>query len=329
MAETLLYPYPVLDNVPSLMVTNPRLDGVPDGALLPRENLVDLHSIEGPWKRVRLRAHLQLPADRLTKLIDTGEDHEVVVAVHCPSTNLRHAVAMEPNPNRPGSYSAEVELERTLLHQRARIEAVVAGTVGGVEDRYLARSNAVDVQVAELRIPEITGDLDIAWRRFDEEHEGLPALDPAIHDQLSHLELDRPDAPRLWLNSAVDGLRRLLDERPGRSRTETAMRLAVFDGIATSAMVAMFNVALAAAADLADEDGTPWPGEWKEALLRSLLPLMYPERDVEDALQHILSTRDGDGVLDLQERLHAAVARQLKTNANAKRAVSALEEDNA
>lgn len=330
MADALLYPYATLDSEPHLTVGNPRLDGQPDGSLLPRENLVDLHSIEGPWRRARLRAHVQLPADRLTDLIDAQNEHEVVLTVHCPSTNLRHAVMMEPDPGRPGSFSAEVELERALLHARARIEAVAAGTVAGVEDRYLARSNAVDVQIAKLRIPEITGDLDIAWRPFDQEHEGLPALPPGIHDQLSHLELDRPhgEGPRLWLNSSVYGLRRLLDERPGRSSVESAMRSAVFDGLATSAMVAMFNAAIAAAVALDDDDDEPWPGDWKEALLRAMLPHMYPERDVEDALRHVLdNSRDPDGAVDVQERAHVAAARHLKTNANARRAVKALEEN--
>jgi hypothetical protein len=330
MADALLYPYAVLDSEPRLTVSNARLDGQREPSLLARENLVDLHSIEGPWRRARLRAHVQLPADRLTDLIDADDEHEVVLTVHCPSTNLRHAVAMEPDPGRPGSFSAEVELERALLHTRARIEAVAAGTVAGVEDRYLARSNAVDVQIAELRIPEISGDLDIAWRPFDQEHESLPALPPGMHDQLSHLELDRPngEGPRLWLNSSVNGLRRLLDERPGRSSVESAMRLAVFDGIATSAMLAMFNTAIAAAIALDDDDGEPWPGDWKEALLRSMLPHMHPERDVDDALRHALdNSRDSEGAVDVQERAHAAAARHLRTNVNARRAVKALEEN--
>lgn len=322
MTDELLYPYTVLGSTPRLTVSNPRLDGHLNGDVLPREALVDLHSIEGPWKRVRLRAHLQVPAERLARMTD---EHTVVCTVHCPSTNLRHAVMMEADPGRAGSYSAEVELERLLLHQRARVEAVVAGTVEGVEDRYLARSNSIDVQISSVRIPEITGDLEIAWRPFDKEIEGLPPLDPALHDQLSWVELDRPEGPRLWLNSSVTGLPRLLDERPGRPELEAAVRETVFDGIATSATMAMFGAALAAATELVDEDGPPWPGEWQGDVLRSLLPLMYPEREVDDALQHVVETQDGAGGKDIHMRAHAAVAKLLKTNSNAKRAIKALE----
>ena len=330
MADALLYPYTTLDSEPHLTVGNARLDGERDASLVPRENLVDLHSIEGPWRRVRLRAHVQLPADRLSDLIDVQDEHAVVLHGALPVDEPAPRDRDGARPGRPGSFSAEVDLERTLLHARARIEAVAAGTVAGEKNRYLARSNAVDVQIAELRIPEISGDLDIAWRPFDQEHEGLPALPPGMHDQLSHLELDRPhgEGPRLWLNSSVTGLRRLLDERPGRSSVESAMRSAVFDGIATSAMLAMFNTAIAAAIALDDDDGEPWPGDWKEALLRSMLPHMHPERDVDDALRHVLdNSRDPDGAVDVQERAHAAAARHLKTNVNARRAVKALEEN--
>ncbi len=322
MTEELLYPYQVLGSIPRLTVSNPRLDGHPHGDLLPREGLVDLHSIEGPWIRVRLRASLQLPAERLAQVTD---EHHVVCTVHCPSTNLRYAVVMEPDPGRAGSYSAEVELERLLLHQRARVEAVVAGTVAGIEDRYLARSNPIDVHIASLRIPDISGDLDIAWRHFDKEQEGLPALDAALHDQLSSLELDRPEGPRLWLNSSVTGLRRLLDERLGRPELEAAVRATVFDAIATSATMAMFGASVAAATELVEEDGPPWPGEWQEEVLRSLLPLMYPEREVDDALEQVVENQDGAGGKDVQMRAHGAVARLLKTNTNSKKAIKALE----
>ncbi len=327
MPPQLLYPYPVLDAEPSLAVSNPRLDGNPEASILPRENLVDLFSIEGPWKRVRLRANVQLPADHLEALIDQALEHVVALTVHCAATNLRYAVIMQPDPGRSGSYSAEIELEHAVLAQRARIEAVVAGTVAGVEDRYLARTNVVDVQISELRIPDIAGDLDIAWRRFDEPHEGLPALDPSMHDQLSDLELGRPNGgPRLWLND-TGGYRRLLDQRHGRSPQDEAIRQTLFDGIATSAMQCMFNSAVADARALDEDEGDAWPRDWRGQLLRALLPLMYPERDVEDALALVIQSTDADATMDVQQRAHRAVARHMKTQANAKLALKVLEEE--
>ena len=324
MTSHLLFPYDILDGSPNLVVSNPRLDGVRNGDLLRRDGVVELHAVEGPWYRARMHANVRLPEDRLKAL---AADHRVVCTLHCPSTNLRTGVVMEPDPGRPGSYSAEIELERTLLHKRARLEAVVAGTISGIEHRYLARSNSVDVRLEAVQGPEVSGDLDIRWRRFDQAHEGLAALDPALHDQLSWLELDRAEGPRLWLNDHVDWLRRLLDERGGRSKLERAVRDAVFDGIATSATLAMFNAAVAAAYELDQDSEEPWPGEWREAVLRTLLPLMYPDREPDDAIRQVMDSADPLGVQDVQARAHAAVARLLRTNVNAGRAIAALEEE--
>jgi hypothetical protein len=88
----------------------------------------------------------------------------------------------------------------------------------------------------------------------------------------------------------------------------------------------MFNVALQASRDLGDED-TPWPGGWKEQVLRTMLPLMRPDMEVDDALRWVREQEDAEGAILVHQLAHTAVARQLKTNANAKRAVAVLEEE--
>jgi hypothetical protein len=322
MTTTLIYPYTTLDQDVLLRISNARIDGDSVDGVLDRSNAIDLHHVD-TWKRLTARISVQVPADLLSKI---ATDPRIVCTVHCGPTNLRYAIALNADQGRPGSYSGELELEHSMLHCRGRIEAVVAGTVDGIEDRYIGRSNGIEVNLDQPRVPEIAGDLDISWRDFREQLDGAPPIDASLHDQPAWIELDRQEGPRLWLNSAVEGLQRLLDDTPGRSHVERALRDTVFDSIAAPALAAMFATALAAAAEGQEGDEIPWPEDWRQGVLRSLLPLMYPDRSVDDALVHVIDdSRDMDGVADVQSRLHAATAQYLKTTTHARDAVRAIE----
>lgn len=329
MPAAILYPYETLgDARPLLTLANARVDDRPVD-VLPREGHVDMYLAPPGWGRATLAVRVQAPADRIDEIAD-GEVR-VVVVLHCAATNLRTVVPLEAaGAERRGQYIGELELESVHLRGRAQIEAIVAATVAHVPDRYLGHSRPVMVALEEPRSVEIGGgDVTLAWRRFDAPADDGVHIDPVFHDEPAWLDITDEDEAVLWLNEGVADLRRLLDDRPGRTALEKAAREAVFDSIAVPATVAMFNAAIQTAAYLADDDAAPtWPGgTWAPGVLRALLGSMYPSLGADEALAAALADRnDPEGGAQLQALAHAAASRLLKTTRTAHGVVRALED---
>lgn len=329
MPAEILYPYETLgDARPLLALANARVDSVPVD-VLPREDYVDMYLAPEGWRRATLGVRVQVPAERIDEIADG--DVRVVVVLHCAATNLRTVVPLETaGAERRGQYVGQLELESIHLHGRARIEAIVAATVAHVTNRYLGHSRPVVVNLEEPRSVEIGGgDVTLAWRRFDAPADDGVLIDPVFHDEPAWLDLSNQDEAVLYLNEGVADLRRLLDDRPGRTALEKATRDAVFDSIAVAATVAMFNGALQAAAHLVgDNESPPWPdGTWAPGVLRALLGSMYPNLGADEALTAALGDRnDPDGGPQLQALAHAAASHLLKTTRTAHRVVRALED---
>lgn len=316
MASELIFPYETLSDPVELEVYDPSVDGHRGTGVGLRDRAIDLHDL-GFWNEVSLKVRVRVDADTLD---DIATDATVVVSVHCGPTNLRHASVLERDGGRGGSFTGELLLERELLAGRAELHAVVAGVVGGVADRFVGQSAVHTVNLQPPRTPDITGDLDVRWRDFTD---GDPPLPPELHDQASHLELEHSDGPVLWLNSHVSELRRLLDERTGRTALETALRDVVFDTIAAPALLTMLHCAIATAREH-DPAGTEWPGGWQGDVLRALLPLMQPDTDVNQTLETVVS-ESADHTH--QARAHEAVARFLRTTRDAVHAIETLEKN--
>ncbi len=329
MPTEILYPYDTLgDARPLLTLANARVDAVAVD-VLPREGHVDMYLAPAGWRRATLGVRVQTPAEQIDEIAD--RDVRVVVVVHCAATNLRTVVPLEAaGAERRGQYVGELELESIHLRGRTRIEAIVAATVAHVPDRYLGHSRPVVVDLEEPRSVEIGGgDVTLAWRRFDAPADEGVHIDPIFHDEPAWLDISDEDEAVLYLNEGVADLRRLLDDRPGRTALERAARDAVFDSIAVAATVAMFNAALQAAAHLAgDDEAPPWPaGTWAPGVLRALLGSMYPSVGPDEALTAALGDRDDpDGGAQLQALAHAAASHLLKSTRTAHRVVRALED---
>jgi hypothetical protein len=316
MADALIFPYATLDEKVELEFFDPSVDGHRGEGVAIRERAVDVYDL-GFWNDVTLKARVRVDAEALDAVATAPR---VVVTVHCGFTNLRHAVVLERDGGRGGSFTGEVMLERELLATRAEVHAVVAGVVDGVADRYVGESAVHTVNLQPPRSPDITGDLDVQWRDFTAE----PALAPELHDQASYLELEPvgKQAPVLWLNTNVSELPRLLDERSGRTPLERALRDVVFDTIAASALQTMLHSAIAGARS-ADAAGGEWPDGWRQDVLRALLPLMAPELDVEQALEAVVGSPDDP---TYHAAAHTAVARFLRTTKNTINAIEILED---
>jgi hypothetical protein len=323
--KTVLFPYKTLSTDPVLTLSNPRVDAEPV-QLLTREGHIDLFAAPEGWRQARIGLRVQLPIDELASI--GASEPEVVATLNCGPTNLRVAQRLEPGA-RAGQWVGEFDLPRTLLVDRAELYATVAGTVAGEPHRWLGRTRPVQVDVAPPRSPEFgpAGQIPVVWRDFATTEEGQNPIDPALHNEIAYVDLAGAAGPVIYLNDGIDGLRRLLDDRTGRSPVERATREVVFDLIAQSALVAMFTAAVAAAAELAEDGEAQMPShDWQRGVLESLLPLMYPDRDVEAALAIAAEALDsGDDAQDVQTRLLGAAARHVRTRTHVLQTMTALE----
>lgn len=326
MPPTTLFPYQVLDTDPTLTLSGPTVDGLP-AQLLPREGRVDLSALPVGWRTARVNARVQVPTEALKQI--GVRQYEVVVTLHCAPTNIRVTVPLEPSGgDGRGQWTGGVELPSDLLRDRAVLSATVAGTVDGVAHRWLGRSREVAVDLCPPRMPEITGgQVPVVWRDFTIAEDGQNPIDASLHDEMSWLDMSLPDGPVIYLNERVDGLRRLLDVRTGRTRVERAVRDTALDLIAMPAIAAMANVALAAAAPPAGTADAQWPtADWQRDVLVTLLPLMYPDRDAEAALSVAArAIAGGDDAEDVQTRLLGAASRLVNGTRHVSGVVTALE----
>jgi len=323
MATEALFPYKTLEVEPSLHLSSPTVDGAAE-ALLSREGRVSLHELPPGWKQARLQARATIPPDALEAI--GARDFRAVLTVHCGPTNLRAVTALEAGDG-AGNWVGAVELPHVHLYDRAEIYVTVTGSIDGIDNRWLARSKPWSVDVRPPREIEIAGgQIPCRWRDFTETPEGEAPIDPAFHGEISFVDLNAFGGPVIYLNEGIEGLRRLLDQRPGRPRLAKSVRETMLDLIAQPALVAMANSALVAAAG--DGSGEiDWPGEsWQRGVLESLLPVMYPDRDPDAALETAVEAIvAGDGALDLQTRLQAAAGRSIKTAAHTVTVMRALE----
>jgi hypothetical protein len=323
--KTVLFPYKTLSTEPVLTLSSPKVDGQPT-QLLNREGRIDLFDLPVGWRQARVGLRVQLPTDELAEI--GASEPSVVATLNCGPTNLRVAQRLEPGQD--GQWVGDFDLPRTLLVDRAELYATVAGTIGGEANRWLGRTRAVQIDISPPRSPEIgpAGQIPVVWRDFAVAEEGQSPIDPAVHGEIAYVDLTGTTGPVIYLNDGIDGLRRLLDDRTGRSAVERAARDVVFDLIAQSALVAMFNAAVAAAAELAEDGDPQLPSvDWQRGVLESLLPLMYPDRDVEAALPIAAEALDsGDDAQDVQTRLLAAAARHVRTKAHVRQTMTALED---
>jgi hypothetical protein len=329
MATATLFPYSVLQTEPVLRLSNPSVDGRPM-PLLPRENRVDLSTLADGWKEARVNARVQVPVEELETM--GVRQYQVVLTVHCGPTNLRSTTVLESTGGeRSGQWTGSLDLPRTMIRDRASIYATVTGVVDGVAHRWLGRSREVAVDLHPPRVPEITGggQVPIVWRDFSQTADGQNPIDAVLHDEMSFVDMTLPEGPVIYLNDRVSGLRRLLDVRTGRSPIERAVRETALDLIATPAMAAMANAALVAAAPAEHSDEAQWPDvEWQADVLRSVLPLMYPDRDPDAALASaVLAVTSAEDAQDVQSRLLGAASRLVKATHHLRGVIKTFEED--
>ncbi|GFH65317.1 hypothetical protein Srut_18310 [Streptomyces rutgersensis] len=299
-----VYAYPTLVGKVEATVRGAHIDGKPlQLSLISRgEQVVALHQVErDDWTEGVLDLEVSLP----TEEVDDGPWSGVtcVAVLSEGATNARVVTRLERRRDER-VWRGEVRVHRAGHLARAVLDVCVVGSHGGVDGRVIGATDTPWVVDLHGRTPTRQRDLDIVevdfrdgpeeWlRRFAD----VPWLIDAEREQ-----------PTVLLNTSFEGLSALLSGAHGSLEKATAALLAA--QIAGDAWSTMFHSALG---DLEfDEDGTPHPpGGWQGAVLRSMLPDVFPDLPLTEALAEAHSRRaEGRGWGEVQSRIQFAAARR-------------------
>jgi hypothetical protein len=299
-----VYPYPTLVGQIDIGVRRASIDG--RALQLPlisqRERVVALHQVErNDWDEGILELEVGLPR---AELADGPWAAVVCLAVLTEgATNTRVVSRLERGRN-DTHWRGEVSVLRSMHLARATLDVSVVGSYGGVDGRIIGSSDKPWFVDFLARTPLRQREIDIVEEDFrDGEQEWLRPFKEA-----PWLVETAGDMPTVLLNTSFEGVAELLGAPRGPLEKATAGLIAA--QIAGDAWTVMFHSALA---DLeCDEDGTPrLPGDWRESVLRAMLPDVFPGRSLADALLEAHNRRaDGGGWAELQPRIQFAAARR-------------------
>ncbi|MFE0080164.1 hypothetical protein, partial [[Kitasatospora] papulosa] len=313
-----VYAYPTLVGRIEVTVRGASMDGKPLHLSLisQRDQVVALHQIErDDWIEGVLDLEVSLPTDELAEGPWSGVS---CVAVLAEGTTNTRVVSQLERRRGDTHWRGEVRVRRSTHVARALLDVNVIGTYGGVEGRVIGRTDTPWVVDLLARTPSRQRDLQILEENFrDGPKEWLHRFSdaPWLIDTAG-------DLPAVLINTSIEGLAELLSGARGPLEKATAGMVAAH--IAGDAWVTMVHSALS---DLEfDEDGTPHlPDGWRESVLRSMLPEVFPGVPLPEALAEAHSRRgDGRGWAEIQARIHYAAGRRGQVPKNLTAAIRAV-----
>lgn len=305
-----VYAYPTLVGKIEVTVRGASVDGKPLQLSLisQRDQAIALHQVgRNDWTEGVLDLEVSLPSDELDEGPWSGVSCVAVLTEG--ATNTRVVSRLE---RRRGEslWRGEVRVRRSVHVARALLEVSVVGSYGGVNGRVLGTTDTPWIVDLIARTPTRQRDLEILERDFrDGPEEWLRQFmdAPWLIDTSG-------DLPAVLINTSFEGLPELLSGARGPLEKATAGMVAA--QIAGEAWATMFHSALS---DIEfDEDGTPrLPGGWREPVLLSMLPEVFPGVPIPEALAEAHSRRgDGRGWAEVQSRIHYAAGRRGQVSKN-------------
>ncbi|MEY9888437.1 hypothetical protein ABIA31_002077 [Catenulispora sp. MAP5-51] len=307
---TRIAPYPTLGDEVSMTVHQVTIDGarLHFDLVSNSERVVALHNVERrDWTSARINVQVTASQRELAEGPWSGATCHAVLREK--DTNVRTVIPLTEDST--GSWTGTLDIHRDLHSLRAELEAVVTATVedtpgriiGAVEDNW-----TIDFKAPT---PRRQRSVHTEWCDFDSDiHPELRAF----RDDPWSIDVSAGE-PILYLNSSFEGLRGLL----GGTTGDRATREAVLGQISLNVWITLFQAAVDSL-DPSEAEPT-WPGGWHEAVLKRLIPDMYPDRSPKDALAELIERRrDGDAGGYVQTRLIHAATRQ----AQASRTLTAL-----
>ncbi|WP_405442774.1 hypothetical protein OG501_26165 [Streptomyces niveus] len=300
------FPYPVLAGDVNLRVEKVLADNTPLVLNLfsDVESVIALHSLKRDWKEVLINLVVRVDAQELAA--GGWNNPSCLAVVRNRKTNVRLTFPLMEEET--GVWRGDVELRRGEHLGRCEIDAWVVAEVGASTNRLIGRAQQRWSADFEAKQPTRQRSIKMVWKNFAD-HPFLMDFrdDPWMLDA-------EASEPVLYLNSAIDGFRAVLDGTSGAERK--LVREIMATQIASEAWTAMFNTALYSIHE--NEDGiAQWPGGWQEEVLRKMLPHVFPDLKPDESLAEVVSRRTGgEGGSDLHARImHAATLASKKQKA--------------
>jgi hypothetical protein len=304
-----LMPYPTLAGELTFKVTAAKLDGrdLPLEMISMQDRVVAVHRVErDAWEETRLEILAQLPEAELSK--GPWSDVVCVAVLTEGTTNYRTVSRLRRSPDT--RWIGSVSLPRDACRDRATLSVSAVATVDGVAGRIIGTADEDWVVDLSTRKPTRERELHIDEVDFRTgPHEWLRPFKDA-----PWLVETSGDMPTVYLNTGFEGVTDLLGL--GGSPLEKAIRGMLAAQIATEAWIAMFHSAVSDV-DIEDDGVPQWPNDWRDGVLRAMLPDVLPDLSPADALLEIHARRtEGSGWNELQPRIQYAASRRARVAKN-------------
>ncbi|MER5646030.1 hypothetical protein [Streptosporangium sp. NPDC002524] len=287
-----IMPYPVLAGEVTMTVREVRLDDVAlsYGMISEPDCTVALHLLDREdWHVVRLTLQVSAPRHEL----DSGPWFSLAFLATASERRTNTHTAVKLMMGQPGEWIGDVELHRDDHFGRVQVSGQLVATVDGVPGRVIATVAQPWTVNLRDRVATQRESIQTRWINFADD----PQLTWCKSDPWTVTTTD--EAAMLNLNSGFDGLRAVLESPKAAERP---VREALAAQIAMDTWTALFNEAAH------HVDGHEWPEGWRGLVLRRMLPDLFPDHSLDDALREILN----QGAGGIQTRVMHAAAKQAR-----------------
>lgn len=275
-------------------------DALPLNLINSRERIVAVHGVGyAEWDTARLKMRMRVPD--VAESERGWRDMRAAVAISNRSSNFRAVTPLHREAD--GTWTGDVRIDHADHKGRTQLSGIVTATVGDVPGRIIGAPQETWIVDLDARTAHREQELRVVETDFGND------AHPHLHDfRQSEWTIDAGgEMPTVYVNTAVEGVSRILRAPTrGMSPAERALQKALAAKLGTEIWVTLFNTAVD---EIRVEDGEPhWPGGWRDAVLRHMLPDVYPDRSPDDAVRELAARRNGiAGGTDLHARvLHAA-----------------------
>ncbi|WP_369068365.1 hypothetical protein [Kineococcus terrestris] len=319
-----LFPYLELQGTVTLRVTRVELDGkeMPWTTIFHDSRAVELRTQDGSrWSTARLAVELDGPAAEFEQRKTDLQDVRALVVLNCGPSNTRVSVPLH-RTGEGARWQGELEIDRSDWYGDASLRGTIVAGIEGVANRQAGFALPWSVSFDDRPPREPQNSVRTTWIDFVNPPEEVHYL-KAFEDEVCFLRLDAEE-PHLYLNEGFSTLKALLTEKARRPLAERVLRDQVLSDVASHVWPALFIAALEAVLD--EEGDLRRPDEqWQRNALDALLPRLYPEMSLDEALREAFEARrEPSSAARLQERLLPAVRQHVGYGKTLRKSLDAI-----
>jgi hypothetical protein len=268
-----------------------------------------------PWKKLTMRMTAKLPAPELERVVPEGCDRTrdlvLAISVACPATKYRHGVALARSNE--DTWSGLLTLVRRDLSGVLILKPALSLASGKPEpparrglDRgtVIARGRPVRLVIDGHARQNVGALVVTLWEDFSAS-ESIWRREHS--NSIFHLE-PYADRPRLFLNARYSELREILSSEAEKG-PEASIRDLTATFIADSVWSQLIVIAASSVTSDESEEGVAISGAgWKQQLVMSCLPALYPdEPSARERLRRLGSDLSEGGAESLVSRIATVV----------------------